>query len=297
MDGDTYIYDVSNVVITKRTKFDHIIYKIAKESGATTMNREVLNVNISKSRCVIKTKNSTLNSKFVIAADGVNSAIKRKFIKTKRETAVLLKGNIKLPPTTIKKIIDMGYGYFGKLIPNQKGYGWIFAQKSSLNIGFGNSTGMNIKQNFLDFVSFLKKNIIIPNKSKIQNLKPGLIQFNPNLKDLVSARIIYCGDAGGFVHPLIGEGIPYAMLSGKFAAQTITKAFDKNQFSKEFLNDTYLGLLKDILEDFKLGVKIRDIVVKYRLHKLANLFSGSIPKYLVDSEIGSLNLINLLPIK
>jgi flavin-dependent dehydrogenase len=40
--------------------------------------------------------------------------------------------------------------------------------------------------------------------------------------------VLLCGDAGGLVNPLTGEGIYYAMCSGEMAAKTAINALENN---------------------------------------------------------------------
>ena len=44
--------------------------------------------------------------------------------------------------------------------------------------------------------------------------------------------MIVIGDAGGFVSPLSGEGLYYAVDSGRLAAETLEGLFEGGQFSK-----------------------------------------------------------------
>ena len=45
-----------------------------------------------------------------------------------------------------------------------------------------------------------------------------------------------CGDAAGFINPITGEGIYYAMVSGKIAADVIAEGLKSNDLSSRFLS-------------------------------------------------------------
>ena len=47
--------------------------------------------------------------------------------------------------------------------------------------------------------------------------------------------LIAVGDSVGFVSPMLGEGIYYAMWTGRFAAETAIKAHENENFSKNML--------------------------------------------------------------
>ena len=49
-------------------------------------------------------------------------------------------------------------------------------------------------------------------------------------------RAVVIGDAAGFISPLSGEGLYYAISSGKFAAETMIDALEKEQYNKKKLS-------------------------------------------------------------
>jgi hypothetical protein len=51
----------------------------------------------------------------------------------------------------------------------------------------------------------------------------------------VGERVLLAGDAAGLINPLNGEGIQYAMLSGRWAAETLIAARARNDFSQASL--------------------------------------------------------------
>lgn len=57
-----------------------------------------------------------------------------------------------------------------------------------------------------------------------------LTTYDPALP-CVGDRVLLAGDAAGLINPLNGEGIQYAMLSGRWAAETLIAARARNDFS------------------------------------------------------------------
>jgi geranylgeranyl reductase family protein len=49
---------------------------------------------------------------------------------------------------------------------------------------------------------------------------------------LVADRVLLVGDAAGLINPLNGEGIQYALLSGRWAAETVLEAAARNDLSQ-----------------------------------------------------------------
>ncbi|MHA1212662.1 MAG: hypothetical protein ACTSSH_09390, partial [Candidatus Heimdallarchaeota archaeon] len=48
-------------------------------------------------------------------------------------------------------------------------------------------------------------------------------------------------EAGGFVIPFLGEGMPEAFFTGIYAAEAAAKAIKENNFSAEFLEEHFMG--------------------------------------------------------
>lgn len=61
-----------------------------------------------------------------------------------------------------------------------------------------------------------------------------LTTYNPGLP-LVGNRVLLTGDAAGLINPLNGEGIQYALLSGRWAAETLLPCLARNQLSTHAL--------------------------------------------------------------
>lgn len=84
-----------------------------------------------------------------------------------------------------------------------------------------------------------------------------LLGPNPNIERMRAAtlrlggvprsyahHLLVIGDAAGFIDPLTGEGIQYAMESGKFAADVLSEAFKKGDVSEASLkkyHDKWMG--------------------------------------------------------
>ena len=126
---------------------------------------------------------------------------------------------------------ELRLGYIHSKFDSLNGYGWVFPKNKHINIGIGeldynpqqNKSKTNLKNVYYNYISTLKKQKLIPEKIKINNIKGGAFPIIP-LNKTYSKKVILVGDAAGFVNPVSGEGIYYAMASGQLAAETIQKA-------------------------------------------------------------------------
>jgi digeranylgeranylglycerophospholipid reductase len=116
------------------------------------------------------------------------------------------------------------------------GYGWIFPKKDHINIGIGEigKSEFNLKNIFSKYIQMLKNDKIIPESIKLGTIKGGALPIHP-VDKTYSNRVILCGDSAGFINPLTGEGIDFAMYSGKIASDVLIKALEKENFTEHFL--------------------------------------------------------------
>jgi len=133
---------------------------------------------------------------------------------------------------------DKHYNQFylsNEISPNA--YSWIFPYANNVtNIGLGIHRVSNM--NPMEYLNkFIKWNRI---KDKFTNPK---ILWKSNFPvplcgikgKTITDGLIAIGDSVGFVSPMLGEGIFYAMWTGKFAAETAIEANEKGDFSKKAL--------------------------------------------------------------
>jgi len=126
--------------------------------------------------------------------------------------------------------------FFGNRIA-PRGYLWIFPKgEHEANVGIGISGShkeKKAKQYLDDFIAShpgLAKGSII-------EVNAGSIPVGGLMEDMVGNGIIGVGDAVNQVNAIHGGGIPEAITAGKLAALVIKSCFDKNDFSKQSLDE------------------------------------------------------------
>jgi len=138
------------------------------------------------------------------------------------------------------------------------GYGWVFPKKNHVNIGIGEFTSSvdsskpkkNIRERYEDYIAVLKQRKIIPESFIIEDVKGGILPVFP-LKKTYGDRVLLCGDAAGFINPITGEGIYYAMMSGTMAAEVIVDALKTDRINARFLSRYQKKWLKEFGNDLK----------------------------------------------
>ncbi|MBW2988549.1 NAD(P)/FAD-dependent oxidoreductase, partial [Candidatus Woesearchaeota archaeon] len=109
---------------------------------------------------------------------------------------------------------------------------WMFPKDSNVaNVGIGVFPGA--KQSIKDlFVSKIRKL-----KLKCEQEYAGVFPTSGPIAKTYADRVLVCGDAAGQVLPGIGEGIYFALKSGKLAGNVAGKAVKASNFSASMLRE------------------------------------------------------------
>ncbi len=276
-----------------RSTFDNFLTNLALNSGVLLKDKEHM-VNIKKigDRYQIITEKGKYTTRYVIAADGVTSSVLKllKWPYFKKEDIILtITQEMKTSRRYIDKVLgkDSLHLFFGikTLIPI--GYAWLFPKKETITVGWGSQINL-IKNSRTEFAKFLAIPFVkqVLKNSKLEIFKPHLIPVGLR-PILYSDNVFAIGDAGGFVDPISGKGIPYAIISGKIAIESINTCEKKDTINK--LGSTYeKSLDKRFLKILKLKRVARDEI--YRSDQTLRKFLSLWEKYR-SSEIVLRNLI------
>jgi geranylgeranyl reductase family protein len=255
VDGEEFSKKGKGAVVW-RSIFDKFLTNMAVDSGAVLKEKEAL-VNLKKEEDHYRlfTKNDTYTSKYIIAADGVASQTLKllNWPYFESENIIL---TITREMKTTKSYIDQILGgdtvhlFFGieNLIPI--GYAWLFPKKDHITVGWGNQINLikNSREEFNKFTSlpFVKHAL----KNSFEEIfQPHLIPVGLR-PTLFEDNVFAVGDAGGIVDPISGKGIPYAMMSGQFAIESIIACEKKEKLDKlgiqyeRLLDRKFLKILK-----------------------------------------------------
>ncbi|MFX1494752.1 MAG: NAD(P)/FAD-dependent oxidoreductase [Promethearchaeota archaeon] len=254
-DGEAYSKKGKGAVIW-RGIFDKFLTDMAVDAGAILKDREMLtNIEKQGDMYCITTNLGKYWSKYVIAADGVTSPTLKilgwPYFKQEDVILTITKEmkttNSKINKELGKDTVHLFFGIKG-LIP--VGYAWLFPKMETITVGWGNQINLvkNSREEFKKFenLDFVKNAL---EHSKLEIFKPHLIPVGIRTK-LYEDNVFAIGDAGGIVDPISGKGIPYAMMSGKFAIEAIIKCEKRDKLNKlgleyeRILDRNFLKVLK-----------------------------------------------------
>ena len=164
---------------------------------------------------ILTTNKSSYNYKYIIFADGING-YSRKLIKN-REFGFCVEYESDI--VTDKTILDFNAIKYG--------YGWIFPKKDHTTIGLGGL--INKKCDFVKLlIDFGNKYNYPIDKTKIRGYHIPVFSLDVYKSSVINNQYILVGDAASLVNPISGEGIYYALASGKNAALSIIECLKSN---------------------------------------------------------------------
>jgi len=220
-----------SIMLIRRVEFDHALVRAAQTAGATLCERfDVTQVEVNDTGVTLRARDGRhLRAPIVIAADGVHSVIaKRTGVNAAwPQRSIAIDMMEETPVETLRParpdVLWVSYGYRGL-----DGYAYIFPKAHHVNVGIG--CLLSHYERAVDghpyamqsqCVGDLVADGALHGASDRRHFTPFLIPVGgplPRAHD-ASGRVLFAGDAGGFVNAFTAEGIYYAMISGELAAR------------------------------------------------------------------------------
>jgi geranylgeranyl reductase family protein len=260
------------VILVSRENFDYKLALKALELGVEFIDgKKVKDVHITSDKAeVVLADETVITSEVVVGADGICSMVAKKsgLLPKNKLVNICVYQEYKLDEKTLNDYTNEKHlCHVHLLFNNIPGYAWLFPKKESFNIGIGEFTyyKKGLKTDLIDvyknYFNLLQKEKLIPGDLKIGKLKGGCVP-GCILEKTYSDRILLCGDAAGFINPVSGGGIYYAMYSGEIAATIINNAFENENFSSSFLCNYQTKWMQEFGKDLQVLAKISHIWLK-----------------------------------
>jgi geranylgeranyl reductase family protein len=209
-----------------RERFDYHLLERAAGAGARVLDgQRVGDVELSSGGRIVKTKDQNYLCSAVIGADGANGIVGRRAgLMQQRQLAIAVETELAVPDYYLDQLSGCIHFDFGS-VPG--GYGWVFPKRELLSVGLGTFWGRTGKLRALlhEFVHALG----IPTDRGELRIQGHAVPLGGVKRDLHKERLILAGDAASLAEPMTGEGIFYAVKSGKMAADTVYEALQADQ--------------------------------------------------------------------
>ncbi len=195
--------------ILNREIFDRTLAAAAVAAGAELW-LQARAIDLKDDVLVIQRDGERLEVKaaIIIGADGPLSLVARLSGWPRQPLAAAAQVEVTLPERLKVTRVYFDSCYRG-------GYAWVFPKGKTANVGVGlvpgDFTPTQALKHFLGRLGWQQQNMV--------RRTGGLIPTGGPYPEVHRGRVLLCGDAGGFTHPVTGAGILTAILSGRLAGE------------------------------------------------------------------------------
>jgi len=204
--------------LINRSAFDQYLLEKALLSGAEAKTEKALSFKDSGELISVQTKDGIYKSRFLVVASGCQDALKKEIAgpESKESMGVCLVSEIEAEEERIVESLGSALDiHFGVA---EGGYGWIFPHRGYYSVGIGGLSSC-LPHPRQVMRRFLRENGF----SEEARLSGHLIPQGGNRRRVARGRVLLSGDAAGFVDSFTGEGIYYALASGKIAGEMVNE--------------------------------------------------------------------------
>ncbi len=245
-DTDEYVNSAiteESTYYVHRRDFDNFLFESAKEAGCLVLtNTEIEAQDINK----IKMKGKWYKYGYLLGADGVHSSVRRlaNMSHSNKNIAFGLQVDVPLKSWRPESDWENPKIFFGYV---KYGWGWIFPKGDHLSIGLA-GLFESPKMTRDVFHRFLK-DLSCFDHSKDNQVRGAWVPYGSYTRNPCKGNVFLLGDAAGFVDPITGEGIYFAMLSGNCAATAIIEDInsDAPRRYQRLCNSTIIKPLRQAL--------------------------------------------------
>jgi len=229
--------EVPLIYCTMRDRLDAFLLAKAVEAGAKVLYGEKITEVVQQhDHARVMTSSGSFRSQLVIGADGASSAVARSAgLRENLMPGLAWEAEVQADPAIVKaysQTLFLDWGAF------PGGYGWVFPKGDHFSIGVGGPAALSkwMMPYYDRLVDYLE------NGSGIRilhtaSLKSWPIPVRLKRSRFHNGKVIVAGDAAGLTDPLTGEGIYYAIRSGRLAAAACKNYLGKENPSMESYTD------------------------------------------------------------
>jgi geranylgeranyl reductase family protein len=211
--------------LVMRDRFDHYLVQQAVSVGARLIEGiSVVNVEDKGDRVVVTTTKGELQAQLLAGADGVNSIVARSMgLISDREVGVAVEAELAVSPASLEAQGAFATFDFGAL---PGGYGWIFPKRDHVSVGVFKAVPgrVRLKKALEKFIA--SEAVLLD--PRILHLQGHQIPLGGKTRTLHKGRVLLVGDAANLADPWMGEGISYAVVSARIAAEHMYYALESN---------------------------------------------------------------------
>jgi geranylgeranyl reductase family protein len=207
--------------LTDRAELDNrLLYHVRRAGAHVREGEEVVRCDPETGEVFLK-DGQVVRGRYIIGADGAHSTVRASFPEVnlramRRSTAATIE--VRIPAADFPEPVDRPILYIGFL---EAGYGWVFPNGDHLLVGI---CGLRRKDTHFAKLFRAYLDVLGVDPAVLTHQRGHPLPYGSFLHDPVHANALLAGDAGGYVEPLLGEGIFYALCTGMYAGRAVADA-------------------------------------------------------------------------
>ncbi len=208
------------VATTTRRDLDPFLAERARQAGALVeLGRSVSDITAMSDGVEVVSAGERLSAPYVVLADGAKGGLRARI--GLRPLVLGGAAYVRLYPDKGATLGGRADGIILDAMSRRRGYGWVFPKRDHLNVGV-----CGVEPPGPDYLRDVERLVDVVGLSSWRREGPfaGFVPRASRPDDHSHGRVLAVGDAAGLADPVTGEGIAYAIQSGRIAAEVIAGA-------------------------------------------------------------------------
>ncbi len=235
------------IYCTMRDKLDNYMLSQAQVAGAKVLfGEQVTAVAPQGDMIKVVTRTGEYLCRKLIGAEGATGKVSRSAgLWRDMLPGLAWEAELEIDPGALERIRQTVFLDWGSF---PGGYGWLFPKSAHISVGVGGPAALSrhMMPYYQRFLDYLKETGIQVNTTL--SLKSWPIPVRVRSGRFRAGNIFITGDAAGLTDPLTGEGIYYAVRSGRIAAEEVMASFGGDVRQDRYSARINSELMPELLE-------------------------------------------------